>query len=102
MLLENEYGFRASIKKAAAVLVIFLLAYSSFSLRFSDRHKKDDYRRAAAIAIQDISQEKRVWWAADGFGAKYYAVPVEYNPESVFSGLGHSFSCVDKAHIRNL
>ena len=78
------FGYGSSFVAA----IVFCLAYSSLSLRSSERHKKDDYRSAAAIAIADSSQGKRVWWAADDLGAKYYSVPIAGSVSASFGGPG--------------
>ncbi len=54
----------------------FLLALlSCLSLRFDERHNKDDYRGAAARAREAQAKGEVVWWAADGAGGRYYGLP---------------------------
>jgi hypothetical protein len=53
-----------------------LLLASALSFRFADRHHKDDYRSAAALAHQSLAAGCRVWWAASWHCAVYYRVPV--------------------------
>lgn len=55
-----------------SVLGIFLL--SSFQLRFAERHRKDDYRNAAAASSAALAQGKTVWWIADQQGGRYYGL----------------------------
>lgn len=58
-----------------SALIVFWLT-SSFSLRFGERHRKDDYRGAAFTAREALSQGHQIWWAADLGGARYYGLPV--------------------------
>lgn len=64
----------------ARLVVIGFLALSllgSLQQRFSIRHRKDDYRGAAAMAMQAAAGGKNVWWTADWGAALYYHVPKE-------------------------
>jgi hypothetical protein len=65
--------------RATAVLIVIALTLSSLETRFAFRHSKDDYRAAAAAAIQALAAGKTVWWAAAAEGAKYYRVPLVSN-----------------------
>jgi hypothetical protein len=56
---------------AALVLVNFV---SCFELRFAERHAKDNYRDAAAIAHGVLKNGGVVWWSADKSTAEYYGV----------------------------
>lgn len=58
------------IMAAGAVTVMFA---SALSVRFSPRHARDDFRGAAAVALQAFEQGKVVWWRADMNVARYYA-----------------------------
>jgi hypothetical protein len=93
-----------SHRRLFGVLIIFvfllLITYSAGSMRFADRHKKDDYKTAANIALKDISQGKRVWWAAYGLGAQYYGVPIEYDIESEFNNEFIPKPCIDKSPVK--
>jgi len=62
--------------RIVAVLIVAALACSSIELRFAARHAKDDYRSAAAAALQALAEGKTVWWAADRAGAQYYKLPI--------------------------
>ncbi len=62
--------------RAAAVLLPLLWLGSSLNLRWQQRHAKDDYRTAAAIAAQSLADNKEVWWAADAAAAYVYLTPV--------------------------
>ena len=70
---------RPAVWAVVGIACMATLIYSSFSIRFSDRHKKDDYRTAAAIALEETLQGGRVWWAADYVGANYYRLPGEFD-----------------------
>lgn len=112
-LLEKTDGYGRSFRQVIALAFLLLLTYSSLAMRFSDRHRKDDYKAAAAIAQQAISQGDRIWWAADGLGANYYGLPVEINRDVIFTGASKaktragnsSFQLVDNAskeYLENL
>ena len=98
-MLEGTLGRGRFIKKVSVICLLVMLVYSSCLLRFADRHKKDDYRTAAAIALYDLSRGKRVWWVAYGFGALHYEVPVEYNRDSEFNPDGSLLPCTDKPKV---
>jgi hypothetical protein len=76
--------------RAAAVLIVIALTLSSVEVRFAFRHSKDDYRSAAAAAVQALAQGESVWWAADPVSADYYHLPTNYNatPGSALSVSG--------------
>ena len=63
---------------AAALVTFFfvLLPISSWALRTSPRHAKDDYRTAVAIARRAVDEGRIVWWCADPFTARYYGLPI--------------------------
>lgn len=67
---------RNRVNRAAAGLIVIALALSSIELRFAARHSKDDYRAAAAAAVQDLAQGKTIWWGASPDGATYYHLPI--------------------------
>ena len=64
------------------VLLALLLLISSFTLRLTPRHRKDDYRKAAALAVEAAEQGQIVWWAAGLETARYYGVPFNETLES--------------------
>jgi hypothetical protein len=69
--------YKAGGWRRGLVPIFFIVCLiSALSLRFAERHRKDDYRSAAAIALQAAEQGKNVWWCADLVGAAYYQVPV--------------------------
>lgn len=52
---------------------------SCVELRWAERHRKDDYRQAAAMAREALREGKQVWWAADCNAALYYQLPLATN-----------------------
>ena len=80
--LEERGGWRRFL------VVAFLLSslVSALSLRFCERHTKDDNRAAAALASGASRQGKVVWWCADGSSALFYNVPLALaRPDAVFA-----------------
>ncbi|HTV63743.1 MAG TPA: hypothetical protein VMH30_14370, partial [Verrucomicrobiae bacterium] len=55
---------------------ITLALLSCLEYRFAERHAKDDYRSAAAVAKMALKEGQTVWWDADPNGASYYGVPL--------------------------
>lgn len=53
---------------------------SCLSLRFSERHAKDDYRGAAAIGREALARGETVWWNALKEGAILYHLPLTEQP----------------------
>ena len=70
------WSAKAVWSKLVLLLFCLLTTWSCLAERFSERHAKDDYRAAAAIAKRCLQQHKQVWWNADSFGAEYYRVPL--------------------------
>jgi hypothetical protein len=58
---------------AVALLVTFVISAGNMH---SERHAKDDYRAAAALAGQSLRAGEVVWWAAYGAGGRYYGLDV--------------------------
>ncbi len=54
-------------------MVVCFAISSAISLKILEKHARDDYRRAAGIAIHDLKQGKNVWWQADMNATRYYA-----------------------------
>lgn len=73
-LLDRPKEQKWQLRSVVAWAFLLMLTFSTFSMRFSERHRKDDYQGAAIIAKQDIALGKQVWWAADVFGAGYYGL----------------------------
>jgi hypothetical protein len=64
-------------KRVLAGALLFLLFLSALEIRFAPRHRRDDYRSAAAIARAEVESAHRVWWLADRSTGVYYHLPVE-------------------------
>ena len=62
--------------RAAAILLVLGLMLSSYECRFAFRHSKDDYRAAAAVALEALAAGKKVWWVADITSGTFYHVPL--------------------------
>lgn len=83
----------------AASALLFLL-YSSCALRFAERHRKDDYRAAAALAQTALAQGQKVWWAADVIGADYYGLPGEFDVLGELTGMHKPQQCSDRPGVQ--
>jgi hypothetical protein len=81
--------------RLAAVACLMVLAFSALSMRFAERHAKDDYRLAAAIAQDALASGLRVWWAADYLGARYYRLPGSFDHIGELTGRHQPPSCSD-------
>ncbi|MBR6022439.1 MAG: hypothetical protein IK066_08485 [Kiritimatiellae bacterium] len=58
--------------RVAAALLLAAMAASSLALRFGERHGKENYRLAVAMAQDALRAGQCVWWAADGQTASVY------------------------------
>jgi hypothetical protein len=76
LLRRRDWAGRLAV---AAFLGLSLV--SCLSLRFCERHAKDDYRTAAAMARAALAQGKIVWWNADLNAATIYQLPLGEKPE---------------------
>jgi hypothetical protein len=63
-------------QKAIPAIFLALSLASCLSVRFAERHRKDDYRNALAVARASISKGDIVWWNGDVTGPMYYQVPL--------------------------
>jgi hypothetical protein len=99
-LFETHSRRGQAFRSLVAVAFLLVMIYSSCSLRFSERHRKDDYRAAAAVAQQSASQGKRVWWAADYVGANYYRLPGEFDFMGVITGVDKLVECIDRPGVQ--
>lgn len=61
---------------ALALMSVIIMGYSSISVRYAPRHAKDDYKRAAELALIELAHGGRVWWIADPKGAVYYGIAI--------------------------
>jgi hypothetical protein len=78
-LLHTDGRRGQRVRGFLAISCLLVLVASSLSHRFAPRHRKDDYRAAAAVAQQAFAQGQRVWWAAGVIGARYYGLPGEFD-----------------------
>jgi uncharacterized membrane protein len=63
-------------RRFLAVSCLLLSLVSAGSLRWCERHQKDDYRKAAGIIMAAQARGERIWWCADGTSGVYYGVPL--------------------------
>ncbi len=70
-------SLRRGVGIAAGIALSCVLLVSDLSLRFGERHRKDDYRGAAEVAKAALTANELVWWSADPAAAAYYAVPFD-------------------------
>ncbi|MEQ1601762.1 MAG: hypothetical protein HOP04_14295 [Methylophilaceae bacterium] len=98
-LFEKKAGRNFSFQSILAIAFLSVLVYSSCSLRFADRHRKDDYRAAATIAKQEFSKGQRVWWAADALGARYYKLPGEFDFMGELTSIYKPYECIDQPGV---
>jgi hypothetical protein len=94
-LLQSDGRRSQGLRRALAVSGLVFLIYSSCSLRFAERHNKDDYRAAAAMALAALAQGQRVWWAADVIGARYYGLPGEFDVMGELTSVHKPLACSD-------
>ena len=99
---EDENGRLLSWRSTIAVSVVLAFVYSSFSLRFADRHRKDDYRAAATVAKQELAGGKRIWWAADALGARYYGLPGEFDYMGELTDRPKPYLCIDHSGVQSV
>jgi hypothetical protein len=91
-----------TLRWAIAAACLLSLTVSSLSLRFAERHKKDDYRAAASLAKQGLAQGQRVWWAAGSVGAHYYAVPGEFDYLAELTSNKAPLACADSPGVQSV
>jgi hypothetical protein len=60
---------------------------SDASVRFSERHAKDDYRDVAALGREALAQGKIVWWSAESQGALVYRMALTTRPTNTPAAL---------------
>ena len=94
-LLQADGRRGQSLRWLLAGAALLVLAASSWSLRFSPHHSKDDYRAAAAVAQAALARGQRVWWAADVIGARYYGLPGEFDVMGELTGQHQPLGCSD-------
>lgn len=67
---------RGGFRRGVALAFVGFVLVSCLSLRFCERHLKDDYRDAAQLARAANTTGHRVWWCADTSTGLYYQVPL--------------------------
>jgi len=67
-----------SIVRPAIMSYVGVALFSSLSIRFAPRHRKEDYRSASAVAREALNQGKSVWWIAGPEAAEYCGVPLTH------------------------
>ena len=67
-------------RRAIGIGFVGLSVISSLTLRFSERHAKDDYRSAAALGRESLARGETVWWNADAEAAHVYRLPISDPP----------------------
>jgi len=83
------------------VLVFFAFCFAScLSLRFAERHARDDYRSAAMLGKIALGRGELVWWNADKQGALVYHLPVTNEPQ--ITNAAFLIANPDKEFARNL
>lgn len=75
----NTRGSWFSFRRGIAIAALALGMISALSLRFADRHQKDDYKSATSLAMSYLNQGRRVVWAADSYVASVYEIPGKYD-----------------------
>ncbi len=63
---------RSTFNNILTTTLFVLLAVSCLSYRFAERHRKDDYRQAAAIARSEVEKGRGVLWIANTAAVPYY------------------------------
>jgi hypothetical protein len=92
---EGLEAGRWRIFPVAVAAFLTLLACSSLCLRISQRHRKEDYRTASAVARKALESGESVWWIAAPEAAEYYGLPLIH--ESPVPG--HALSPVSKVRL---
>ena len=99
-LCERESGRVWPVRSAIAGSFLLVFVCSSFSLRFADRHRKDDYRAAVTLAKHELADGKRIWWAADALGARYYGLPGEFDYIGELTNVHKPYACIDQSGVQ--
>lgn len=100
---ERPEGFlfgKALITTLVPALFMIVFVASSLCFRFADRHRKEDYQSASAIALQELAAGKRVWWVADVLGARYYGLPGEFDYMGELTNKHEPYDCVDRPGVQ--
>lgn len=62
------------VLRSLPFLILGIFLSSSLLYRFGSTHQKDNYREAAAWALQEAANGRTVLWAADVLTGKYYGL----------------------------
>jgi len=65
---------RSTVARTIVVAFAAMSLVSCLSLRLAQRHARDDYRGAAAIALESVGRGDVVWWSADKIAGQYYGL----------------------------
>ncbi len=71
---------RDRVGRLVVAAFVGLCLISCLSLRFSERHAKEDYRDAAAMGRETLARGETVWWNAYKYGATVYHLPLTEKP----------------------
>jgi len=97
LAIQGLYESHSRLAKLLPTVLIALLFFSSLSLRFAARHRKEDYRTAVQIAQRALDEKKSVWWLAGSIPPQYYHLDcASLRPEA-----GRAF-CPQSSEIQNL
>jgi hypothetical protein len=89
--------------KAGKIVVTAFLALSlgsALCIRLCERHAKDDYRQAAALALEAVAQGQIVCWSGSGMCAEYYGLhfaPTNASPAHGLAWLANNQTSEDVA-----
>src|SRR5665213_305277 len=78
----RELWRRGNFQRAIVGLFLALTLASALSVRFAERHAREDYRTATVLARESLAHGERVWWCADITAGRFYGVPV-LNPDAL-------------------
>lgn len=101
-LLQADGRWGQRMRWLLAVSVLMTFAFSACSLRFAQRHNKDDYRAAASLAQAALAKGERVWWAAGVIGASYYGLPGQFDVMGELTGLHKPPVCSDLPGVQSI
>lgn len=72
--LSELWERRGWLGKAVVVAFVVTSLWSCLSVRLAERHARDDYRQAVAMANAALGRGERVWWNADGGAIPVYGL----------------------------
>jgi hypothetical protein len=86
------------ISKILVAVALLAFSLSALEIRFEPRHRKDDYRSAAEIALRSVQKEQVVWWAADRETGIYYHLPLSNEAAAAYTAVLKEPSADDLSH----